>query len=86
MSTPIVISVDEVTRERLAKAAAEAGQTLVNYIIDAAQERSLREAARRYERPDPRQRDLVDAAVTRLASRAAAADARAAVLAKYISH
>lgn len=81
MSTPIIISVDEATQEMLEKAAVEAGQTLVNYIIDAAQERSMREAARRCGRPVPLQRDLVDAT----ASRNAAADARAAVLAKYIS-
>lgn len=82
MSTTITIDVDGATWDEFAKAAAEAGQSLTAYIIDATHERRLRDAALRYDRPcDAAPGE--HAAADRLAARAVAADMRAAVLAKY---
>jgi hypothetical protein len=81
MSTTITIDVDEATRDEFAKAAAEAGQTLIAYIVDATHERRLRDAALRYDHACDA--PAGHAAVARVAVRAAAAEMRAAVLAKY---
>jgi hypothetical protein len=83
MSTTIAIDVDEATRDEFAKAAAEAGQTLIAYIIDATHERRLRDAALRYDEVCGHHPVYAAAAAARLAARGAAADMRAAVLAKY---
>jgi hypothetical protein len=90
MGTTITIDVDDATRDEFAKAAADAGQTLIAYIVDATHERRLRDAALRGDRscdwPGPAAAALLDAraaAAARLAGRAAAAEMRAAVLAKY---
>jgi len=81
MSTTISIDVDEATWDEFAKAAAQAGQSLIAYIVDATHERRLRDAALRYDQGCGAAGD--HAAAARLAARTAAADMRAAVLAKY---
>jgi len=83
MSTTITIDVDEATRDEFAKAAAEAGQSLIAYIIDATHERRLRDAALRYDETSGHHPEYPASAAARLAARSAAADMRAAVLAKY---
>ncbi|HKD97071.1 MAG TPA: hypothetical protein VKB69_05640 [Micromonosporaceae bacterium] len=83
MSNTITIDVDDATWDEFAKAAAQAGQTLNAYIIDAAHERRLRDAALRYDEACGHRPESAASAAARLAARSTAADMRAAVLAKY---
>lgn len=80
----ITVDVDETTRDTLTKAAAQAGQSLSEYLIAAADERMSRDAlAPSYDILAKRSEVAADLAAARQATLRSHAEVRAQVLAKY---
>jgi hypothetical protein len=83
MST-ITVDVDEITKDALTKAAAQAGQTLSEYLIEAADERMNRNVLPPYHEILANHPEIAaDLAAARRAALRSHAEVRAKVLAKY---
>lgn len=84
--TTVAIDVDETLRDALARAAAASGQSLAAYLITAATDRMLRDAGAGYTDVLASHPDFaIEVAAARQAALRRAADARAQVLAKYVT-